>query len=214
MLRNPIIMTIACIEFCSGFLRQAIMQWYRTFAKQTDGVLGLKGDFIYDNWGMLLCCAGIMGGVFAGVLSDRVFQSRRGPVAGILYMGMLVGAVLLCFAYQTPYVGIIVIVMSMFVIGVHGMLSGTASMDFGGKQNVGTAVGIIDGFVYAGTGVMSLIYMFILPDDSNPAVSGNPDNWVWWPISMIPVSIIGLVLARRVWDAKPKTSAPAKSPAA
>ncbi|HIA03683.1 MAG TPA: MFS transporter, partial [Myxococcales bacterium] len=36
MLKNPVIMTIAGIEFCSGFLRQAIMQWYRTFAKQTD----------------------------------------------------------------------------------------------------------------------------------------------------------------------------------
>ena len=60
MLKNPVIVTIACIEFCSGFLRQAIMQWYRTYAKQTNDVLGLKGDFVYENWGMLLCCAGIM----------------------------------------------------------------------------------------------------------------------------------------------------------
>jgi OPA family glycerol-3-phosphate transporter-like MFS transporter len=205
MLRNPVIVTIACIEFCSGFLRQAIMQWYRTFAKQTDAVLGLKGDFVYENWGMLLCCAGIMGGVFAGILSDRVFQSRRGPVAAILYGIMLLGGIVLVFAYQTPYVGLLVILMSMAVIGVHGMLSGTASMDFGGKQNVGTAVGIIDGFVYAGTGVMALLYMFILPDDSNPLVAGNPDEWIWWPVSMIPIALLGLVLATRVWNAKPKT---------
>ena len=205
MLRNPIIITIACIEFCSGFLRQAIMQWYRSYAKQTNDILGLKGDFVYENWGMLLCCAGIMGGVFAGILSDRVFQSRRGPVAAILYGIMLVGGIVLVFAYKTPYVGLLVILMSMAVIGVHGMLSGTASMDFGGKQNVGTAVGIIDGFVYAGTGVMSLLYMFILPDDSNPLVAGNPDAWIWWPVSMIPISLLGLVLATRVWNAKPKT---------
>ncbi len=204
MLKNPVIITIACIEFCSGFLRQAIMQWYRSFAKQTNEVLNLKGDFVYENWGMLLCCAGILGGVFAGIISDRVFQSRRGPVAGILYAGMLVGALIMTFAYKTPMVGGIVIIMSMMVIGVHGMLSGTASMDFGGKQNVGTAVGIIDGFVYAGTGVMSLVYMFILPDDSNPAVAGDPNNWIWWPVSMIPVSLLGLVLASRVWNAKPK----------
>jgi OPA family glycerol-3-phosphate transporter-like MFS transporter len=204
MLKNPVIITIACIEFCSGFLRQAIMQWYRTFAKQTDAVLGLKGDFVYENWGMLLCCAGILGGVCAGILSDRVFQSRRGPVAAILYGVMLLGGVTLVFTYQTPYIGIVVIVMSMAVIGVHGMLSGTASMDFGGKQNVGTAVGIIDGFVYAGTGVMAMVYMFILPDDSNPLVAGNPDEWIWWPVSMIPVALVGLVLATRVWNAKPK----------
>ena len=81
MLRNPIIVTIACIEFCSGFLRQAIMQWFRTYANQTDGLLGLQSSFVYDNWGLLLCCAGIMGGVVAGTISDHVFGSRRGPVA-------------------------------------------------------------------------------------------------------------------------------------
>ena len=31
------------------------------------------------------------------------------------------------------------------------MLSGTATMDFGGKRNVGVVVGIIDGCVYLGT---------------------------------------------------------------
>jgi len=212
MLKNPVIIIIACIEFCSGFLRQAIMQWYRTFAKQTDDILGLKTgefNFVYENWGMLLCCAGIMGGVFAGIISDRVFQSRRGPVAAILYAVMLVGGIVLVFTYKTPFIGVLVILMSMAVIGVHGMLSGTASMDFGGKQNVGTAVGIIDGFVYAGTGVMALLYMYILPDDSNPLVAGNPDEWIWWPISMIPVSAIGLLLATRVWNAKPKSKASA-----
>ena len=93
MLSNPIILTIALVEFCSGFLRQAIMQWFREFAKQTNDVLGFVDSFVYDNWGMLLCCAGIMGGVFAGVISDRVFQSRRGPVAAILYLFMFIAAV-------------------------------------------------------------------------------------------------------------------------
>jgi len=212
MLTNPVIMTIACIEFCSGFLRQAIMQWYRTYAKQTDLALGLKGDFVYDNWGLLLCCAGILGGVLAGVISDHVFQSRRGPVAGILYGGMLLGGIVLVFAYQTPWVGWLVVLMSMCVIGVHGMLSGTASMDFGGKKNVGTAVGIIDGFVYLGTGIMSLTYAVILPKeafDANGDLTGpvlDPDNWIGWPVAMIPLAAIGLLLALRLWNAKPKAA--------
>ena len=162
MLGNPVIIIIASIEFCSGFLRQAIMQWFRSYAKQTDTVLGLKDSFVYENWGMLLCCAGIMGGVVAGVISDRVFQSRRGPVAAILYGGMLIGSIIMTFTYQTDFLPWLVILMSVCVIGVHGMLSGTASMDFGGKKNVGVAVGIIDGFVYAGTAVMSITYGIIL----------------------------------------------------
>ncbi len=209
MLTNPIIVTIALIEFCSGFLRQAIMQWYRTFAKQTDDVLGLKDTFVYDNWGMLLCCAGILGGVFAGTISDHLFHSRRGPVAFVLYAVMLVCSAVLLFAYQTPIVGSLVLFMSMAVIGVHGMLSGTASMDFGGRKNVGVAVGIIDGFVYLGTATMSLTYALVLPaeqlDETGKLVgpATDPANWLPWPLAMVPVALVGALLAIRVWHATP-----------
>jgi len=210
MLSNPIIMTIAGVEFCSGFLRQAIMQWYGSFAKQTDAVLGLKSSFVNENWGMMLFFAGVLGGMFAGSISDHVFQSRRGPVAGVLYGIMLGGALILTFTYTTPIVGWLVVFMSMAVIGVHGMLSGTASMDFGGSKNAGIAVGIIDGFVYLGTGVMSLTYAIILPkvqlgtagEIVGPAT--DPANWRAWPVAMIPVAAIGLVLALRLWHSKPQ----------
>jgi OPA family glycerol-3-phosphate transporter-like MFS transporter len=221
MLTNPIIMTIAGVEFCSGFLRQAIMQWYNSFAKQTDAALGLKSSFVNENWGLLLCIAGISGGVCAGFISDHVFQSRRGPVAGLLYGIMLVGAVVLTFTYTTPLVGWLVIVMSMAVIGVHGMLSGTASMDFGGARNAGIAVGIIDGFVYLGTGVMSLTYAIVLPkvqlDEAGHIVGAatDPANWRAWPLAMIPAAVLGLALAARLWHAKPKPkSKPEAEPAA
>ena len=208
MLTNPVIVTIALIEFCSGFLRQAIMQWFRSFAKQTDDTLHLADSFVYENWGMLLCCAGIMGGVFAGTISDHVFHSRRGPVAAVLYGLMLASAVALTFLFQQPAVGLLVVFMSMCVIGVHGMLSGTASMDFGGRRNVGIAVGIIDGFVYAGTAFMSILYGYILPSDAVGAdgvkPAADPANWIAWPLSMIPVALIGVLLARRVWNAKPR----------
>ena len=198
MLRNPIIVTIAAIEFCSGFLRQAIMQWYKTIMKQT----GLSVDnFVYENWGLLLCCAGILGGVLAGVLSDRVFDSRRGPVAVLLYAVMIVGAIALNFVLDTSWLGWLVVFMSMAVIGVHGMLSGTASMDFGGRRNAGIAVGIIDGFVYAGTAVMSFTYGAILP--SEPPASQQIENYALWPVAMLPLAILGLGLAWRIRNAKP-----------
>lgn len=197
MLTNSVVMTIAAIEFCSGFLRQAIMQWYRAYAKG----IGQTDSFVYENWGMLLCCAGIMGGVFAGTISDHVFNSRRGPVAATLYGFMLAGAGVMVFLVGSPALPWTIVFMSMCIIGVHGMLSGTASMDFGGRKNVGVAVGIIDGFVYAGTAVMSFTYGKILPDGE---AAGDPDNWLAWPIAMVPIALLGLFLATRVWNAKPK----------
>lgn len=198
MFSSSIVMTIAAIEFCSGFLRQAIMQWYRTYAK----AVGETDAFVYENWGMLLCCAGILGGVLAGVISDRVFNSRRGPVAAVLYGAMLVSALVLSFLLGSPLLGPLIVLMSMCVIGVHGMLSGTASMDFGGRRNVGIAVGIIDGFVYMGTAVMSFTYGWLLPDPEG-GVGSSVGEWIWWPVTMIPVAAIGLMFALRVWHATP-----------
>ncbi|HTM20064.1 MAG TPA: MFS transporter, partial [Kofleriaceae bacterium] len=154
LLSNPVILTLAIIEFCTGFLRNATMQWYRDFAK---GV-GLKATFVYENWGMLLCVAGITGGVVAGVISDRLFQSRRGPVGTVLYAWMAVATALMIPLFAVPEsVGWLAIAMQIGVIGCHGVLTGTASADFGGKRYAGTAVGLIDGFVYFGTTVQSVL---------------------------------------------------------
>jgi MFS transporter, OPA family, glycerol-3-phosphate transporter len=200
MLRNPIIMTIAAVEFCSGFLRNAIMQWYTIFAKET----GTGSAFIPKHWGMLLCVGGILGGMMAGVISDRVFQSRRGPVSALLYGAMLVGTVGVFFLLESPFLGPLMVVMSMCIIGVHGMLSGTASMDFGGKKNVGVAVGIIDGFVYLGTAAEAVALGRVLPVNEHAKL---PANWWTWPAVMLPLAVVGCLLVSRLWNAKPKAKA-------
>ena len=35
----------------------------------------------------------------------------------------------------------------------------------------------------------------------------DPSNWTIWPVVMIPVAVIGFVLATRIWNAKPKGKA-------
>ncbi|WP_224367265.1 MFS transporter [Hyalangium versicolor] len=207
MLSNSTIVVILLVEFCSGFMRNAIMQWYPKFAKAT----GVSDSFVAVNWGMLLCVAGITGGMFAGVISDKVFDSRRGPVSAVLYAGMTLGALVSLFLIEhNLLLGWTVIFMSLCVIGVHGMLSGTATMDFGGKKNAGVVVGIVDGAVYAGTAVQSLLLGNILPSGDAAKVVRN---WSNWPIALVPLSVVGLVLATRVWNARPqaKVAAPSAS---
>jgi MFS transporter, OPA family, glycerol-3-phosphate transporter len=196
MFSQKVIWIIVAIEFCSGFLRNSVMKWYLVFADKT----GLKG-FVSTNWGMLLCVAGILGGVFAGFISDHVFGSRRGPVATVLYGGLLTGAAAAFVLLGTPAAGWTVVFMSLCVIGVHGMLSGTASMDFGGRKNAGVATGIIDGFVYLGTALQSFLYGRILPSGD---AAKDPANWKQWPLAMLPVALVGLLLATRVWNARPQ----------
>ncbi len=211
MFSQKVIWIIVAIEFCSGFLRQAVMKWFLPFAKDT----GLGDTFVYKHWGALLCVAGILGGVFAGFISDHVFGSRRGPVASVLYGGLLVGIGVAIGLLGGPAIGWAFIFMSLCVIGVHGMLSGTASADFGGKKNAGIATGVIDGFVYLGTATQAFVYggwgdeknrLFdgLLP---RKEVTKDPAQWRTWLIAMVPVAVVGLVLATRVWNAKPKAAA-------
>ncbi len=295
VLTSKILLTIAFIELCSGVLRNGIMHWYLIFA--ADMGYGV-GFFITKNWGLLLMLAGVLGGMFAGWVSDKVFGSRRGPVAALLYALMVLSTLamwpfvrstsntvkqgmtltlqpeqikrfqaqqvdramiqktlqnqgygisvfaqendwrlthadgkkmaaarignLVVAEYQrfNPYqnkqehiqiqvknlgrlhgadtdrrafaLGLIVVFMSLCVIGVHGMLSGTSTMDFGGRRAAATAVGLIDGFVYLGTGIQSMSLGFL-----------TSQNWSYWPPFLVPFAVLGLALSIKIWHAFP-----------
>lgn len=202
MVTNKVILVIAMISFCSGFLRQAILKWFRTFA---DGV-GVKDTYVYEHWGMISCIAGITGGMFAGLVSDHLFHSRRPPVATVLFAIALGGAaIIIPLVYEPAVLSIVIPFMLMAIIGVHGMLSGVASQDFGGRRNAGTATGFIDGFVYFGTALQAEVYGRVLPTGKDAADTGN---WLVWPIAMIPLAILGLGLSLSVYNAsvKPKSA--------
>jgi sugar phosphate permease len=94
----------------------------------------------------------------------------------------------------SPYVlGVLVFLVSLCVIGTHGLLSGTATMDFGGRKGAATAVGVIDGFVYLGTALQSVALGFL-----------TTKSWAYWPWFLLPFAVIGFVLSLRIWGAKPK----------
>jgi MFS transporter, OPA family, glycerol-3-phosphate transporter len=360
VITHPVLLTVALIEFCTGVIRQGVMQWYQIFTKSVlalpashylrDGNWGswlkvapffaaagvlmliawrnsgkqrrwlysLGGalflvPFLQGGWGGILFVAGVIGSNFAGQMSDLLFQSRRAPVAGLLYTVLLVCSIGMVFALggtttfvesssdpvllggdrivsvagqtgfkdwrgvsdafasvpatclggsrwdsrrhicssapgvleshlppsngtievtvlragqlislrlkdpapqmrageqrtlkatpratRSPYIlGAIVFLMSVCVIGSHGVLSGTASADFGGRRGAATAVGMIDGFVYLGTAVQSVALGYL-----------TERSWSYWPWFLLPFAVIGLALCRRIWSAKPRQHRP------
>jgi OPA family glycerol-3-phosphate transporter-like MFS transporter len=88
--------------------------------------------------------------------------------------------------------GGIMFLVSICVIGTHGLLSGTATMDFGGRKAAATAVGVIDGFVYLGTALQSFALGYL-----------TTKSWTYWPMFLMPFAILGFVLCTRIWNAKP-----------
>lgn len=188
---NPVLITVALIEFSSGVIRNGILQWYFIFAHE---VPQPGAEFFGEHWGLLLCLTGICGGFLAGWLSDSVFHSRRGPPAGILNAAMFVfTCIMAIILMKSPIgVGLCALAISLTGIGVHSIMSGTAGADFGGRKATATAAGITDGFVYLGTGLQSFALGKIVTQ-----------SWTLWPVFLIPFTLIGLLLAMRIWKALP-----------
>ena len=90
--------------------------------------------------------------------------------------------------------GALAFFISLCVIGSHGLLSGTATMDFGGKKGTATAVGVIDGAVYLGTGIQSFALGYLTSKD-----------WSLWPVFLLPFAVIGFYFCTRIWHAKPRS---------
>jgi OPA family glycerol-3-phosphate transporter-like MFS transporter len=188
---SPLMLTLAAIELMAGVLRNGTMQWYPIFAKEVPQP-GAEG--IAKNWGLWLCVFGIVGGFAGGLISDKFFQSRRGPPAAIfcgamvfLALGMAAG-----LNHAPTFVGYSALAIFMAVIGVHSLMSGTAAADFGGRKATATCAGIVDGFVYLGSGLQSICLGYL-----------TTRNWLWWPLFLVPFALVGGVLALRIWNALP-----------
>lgn len=188
---NPIIITIMFAEFCTGFVRQGLLLWVVPFLKEVHQIE--HGTALYNIATLGITIGGILGGLLCGFLSDKIFHSRRPPVAFIFYIGQIIFVLLLGQIKNPVIVAYLVGVCCMFIFGVHGMLSGTASMDFGGTKAAATVTGLFDGIQYVASGFTGFL------------LGAGLDKFGWsaWTFMIIPFSFIGAILMTRVWNATP-----------
>lgn len=192
VMTNRVLLMIGVIEFTSGVLRDGVMKWYRLYAKDT----GMGVENIMQNWGLWAMVTGIVGAFIAGWVSDKFFHSRRAPVAGIMQAVMFVAALsmLLTINNNPMVVGISAVVIMMAVIGVHSIMSGTATADFGGRKGAATATGVADGFSKIGSSFQEFVLGAIIMHDT----------WHYWPGFLLPFTLLGLFFAIKLWRELPE----------
>jgi OPA family glycerol-3-phosphate transporter-like MFS transporter len=188
---SPLMLTFAAIELTAGVLRNGTMQWYPILAKE---IPQTGAEYIPQHWGLLVCLFGIVGGFSGGLVSDKFFKSRRGPPAALLCgLMFLLAGTMAVFLSRSPWlVGSAALLISMAVIGVHSLMSGTAAADFGGRKATATCSGIVDGFVYLGSGLQSISLGYL-----------TTQSWRWWPLFLMPFALLGGLLALRIWHQLP-----------
>jgi MFS transporter, OPA family, glycerol-3-phosphate transporter len=191
---NKTMLTIALAEFCTGFVRHGVDQWFPSFMREVHHVAFNSKEFLLTAVGMP--AGAILGGLVAGTMSDKVFRSRRPPVAAIFFFGQAAALVGLFFSQKWgPFVSIwMFMLVSMCIQGTHSLLSGVASMDFGGKKAAASAAGLFDGCQYLAGGVVGWGLGWFL----------DKFGWANWTWSIIPFSIIGGVLMISLWHVIPQ----------
>ena len=189
---NPVILTLMVAEFCTGFVRQGLMLWFTPFLKEIHHIA--PGSGLHQVASLGITVGGIVGGLLCGYMSDRLFQSRRPPVAFIFYIGQIISLLILGAARVPGLAAFMIGFCCMWIFGVHGMLSGTASMDFGGTRGAATVTGLLDGVQYLASGLTGFGMGYFL----------DRFGWGVWVYLIIPFSVIGAVLMLTLWNQTPR----------
>jgi OPA family glycerol-3-phosphate transporter-like MFS transporter len=192
---NPVMLTLAAAEFCTGFVRQGLLLYFAEFLSEVHGVR--LGSSLFGLASSGITIGGIAGGILCGWMSDRLFDSRRAPVAFIFYLGQALSLLALGLTKDPRLAAGLVGFSCVWIFGVHGMLSGTASADFGGKKAAATATGMLDGVQYVASGFTGFGLGWILK------------TWGWgvWTACLIPFALLGAAVISRLWNAKPRRAA-------
>ena len=99
------------------------------------------------------------------------------------------------YSKANPMVAAILLILIYFFLnGCHGLLAGTASMDFGGRQAAASAAGLLDGSQYLVGSVTGIGMGWLL----------EKAGWEAWAWSIAPVALIGFFLMLSRWNVLPK----------
>ncbi len=195
VITNPVTLTITMAEFCTGFVRHGFEQWFPRYMQEAQHLQ--LNSAVFQQGAFIIVVAGIAGAIAAGTLSDWLFTSRRPPVAFFGYALQIVCLVVVWLAPSLMMIIAAFVVNSFAISMVHSMLSGTASMDFGGKKAAATATGMFDGMQYIGGAAVGSGMGWML----------ERFGWGTWAPSMIIFSLIGGILMIRLWNVYPSTRA-------
>jgi OPA family glycerol-3-phosphate transporter-like MFS transporter len=189
---SPTLVVIAMAMMCTGTVRHSLEQWGPAYFLEVQRVNPDSFVFQFAFIGQIV--AAILGALTLGFLSDRFFQSRRGPVTAIAYGGQALLLLIFGLAHPGPWSAAVILIITYFFLnGCHGLLAGTASMDFGGRRAAASAAGLLDGSQYLAGSTMGLGMGTLL----------DRYGWGIWAYCVVPLALIGGVLMASRWRTLP-----------
>jgi len=202
VLKNPAVWILGLSSALMYAARYGINNWGILYLQET------KHYSLVDAGSVLAACTimGIPGTASSGYLSDRFFHSRRNMPL-LLYGLLEIGALTVFFLIPPGHRWLDTLSMAVFGFAIGGLLvflGGLMAVDICSKKASGAALGLVGMFSYLGAAIQDVLSGYFI-NTSKTVVGGtvlyNFDNafYCW-----IGASILSMVLASSLWNAKPR----------
>ena len=198
VLCNRMVWLLAVVYFLVKPTRYLLLYWSPVFVNDllgtntaTSGLLGSMFDL-----------AGPLGTLVGGLISDRLFKSKRMPICVLALFCLAI--CMAAFRYVPPTrteIGIGMFVIGFLIYIPDSLIAGAASIDFGTRKGASTASGLVNGL-----GSIGQIIGVTLPGWAGQ-ILGQGHN-IWNPIFLwlgIALALAGLLLLPQ-WNRLPPSA--------
>ncbi len=190
VLSSKVMWIMGLAYLSTGVVRNGLEQWFPKYLQEVHNIL--PGSVKFGAQATLMPIAALLGAMTAGWVSDRLFDSKRGPIVALMYFAQAILLLLFIFAISPMWCGVLLIVLSFMFSGPHCIIGSAAAMDFGGKEATATAHGFVDAMQYVGASLVGVLMGKII----------DVFGWKGWGPSLIAFAVMGGILMCFVWNVR------------
>jgi OPA family sugar phosphate sensor protein UhpC-like MFS transporter len=195
VLRNRMVWFLGAVYFLVKPTRYLLLFWSPVYIAERLGTDTLQSGWLSGMFDL----AGPLGTLVGGIMSDRIFGSKRMPVS-VLALFCL-AALMMVFPFiplSRTGMGIGMFAMGFLVFIPDSLISGTASIDFGTKKGASTANGLVNGL-----GSLGQMLGVLLPGWVETILGKGHNIWTGIFVGLgISLAVAGLMLAP-LWNRLP-----------
>lgn len=200
VLRNPAIWILALSSAFMYISRYAVNSWGIFYLEAQKGYDTLDAGIIIS----ISSVCGIIGTMFSGLISDKLFNGRRN-VPALIFGLMNVLALCLFLLVPGTHFGLDALAMLLFGLGIGVLicfLGGLMAVDIAPPRASGAALGVVGIASYIGAGLQDVMSGWMI--EGNKQIINGIEvydftyiNWFW-----IGAALLSALLTLLVWNAK------------
>lgn len=199
VLRNPAIWILALSSACMYVSRYAVNSWGVFYLEAQKGYSTLDASFIIS----IASVCGIVGTMFSGVISDKLFGGKRNMPA--LLFGLLnVSALCLFLLVPGVHLWVDVLAMILFGLGIGVLLcflGGLMAVDIAPRNASGAALGVVGIASYVGAGLQDVMSGLLIEGNKRMVDGVEVYDFTYINCFWIGAAVLSVLLALLVWKA-------------